>query len=202
MKPDFSYENALFEKGFKMVAGVDEVGRGPVAGPIVSAAVIMNPEAKIIEGITDSKALTSAKRAKLKEEIMKNCLAWNISEISGFVIDKEGISKANRLALKSAVLGLKIRPDYTLIDFFTLQPDILSTGIVKGDLKVYSIACASILAKVYRDDIMVSYASKYPEYKFDQNKGYLTKFHLEAISEHGFCEVHRQSFWPVREMIF
>jgi len=201
MKPSFNYELSLFKKDCNFVAGVDEVGRGSVAGPIIAAAVIMNPVVSFIEGITDSKLLTAIKRLKLKEEIIKNSLTWNISEISNFTIDKEGISKANELALKLAVTGLKIKPDYVLIDFFNLELDIPSCGVVKGDINVYSIACASILAKVYRDQLMTNLAYAYPEYKFNQNKGYLTKIHLEAICEHGFCDVHRQSFWPVKEMV-
>jgi ribonuclease HII len=202
MKPDFRLEQSLIEKGFTYIAGVDEVGRGPVAGPIVAAAVIMNPDLPLIEGIADSKTLNSIKRLKLKQEIINNALAWNIAEIDSFIIDEEGISKSNKKVLNEALAGLSISPNYALIDFFNLDSNILSRGIVRGDKVVYSISCASILAKIYRDDLMVEFSKLYPDYKFEENKGYLTKYHLEAICEHGYCEIHRKSFWPVKEMVF
>ncbi|OIP24600.1 ribonuclease HII [bacterium CG2_30_37_16] len=199
---DLSREKEFTLQGYKFIAGVDEVGRGPVAGPIVSAAVIMNLNKPEIMGINDSKLLSPKKRLELREKIIENSLCWSIAEVSNFTIDKEGISQSNRSVLKLAVSKLEIKPDFVLIDFFKI-PDlgIKSESITHGDAKVYSIACSSILAKVYRDELMDKQAQKYPEYHFHTNKGYLTKKHLEAITEYGWTEIHRLSFWPVSVMM-
>ncbi|KKQ93720.1 MAG: ribonuclease HII [candidate division CPR2 bacterium GW2011_GWC1_39_9] len=199
---ELAREKELIGQGYKFVAGVDEVGRGPVAGPIVSAAVIMDPAKPAIKGINDSKLLSAKKRLELREKIIENSLCWSAAEVSNYTIDKEGISLSNRLVLKQAVNKLKIKPDFVLIDFFKI-PDlgIKSESVTHGDSKIYSIACASILAKVYRDDLMNKQAEKYPEYHFHTNKGYLTKKHLEAITEYGWTSIHRLSFWPVSAML-
>ena len=202
MKPNFKTEKKLFEQGYNLIAGVDEVGRGSLAGPIVAAGIIMDPKKPMIRDVRDSKLLDHKKRVKLREEIYKRALCWGIGDISHLIIDKYGLTAANKLALKSAIANLKVQPDYVLIDFVTLtELEIPSESIVKGDAKIYSIACASIIAKVYRDELMIAASQNYPEYKFHSNKGYLTKFHLEAICEHGFCDLHRQSFWPVSAIL-
>jgi len=160
------------------------------------------PAKPAIKGINDSKLLSAKKRLELREKIIENSLCWSAAEVSNYTIDKEGISLSNRLVLKQAVNKLKIKPDFVLIDFFKI-PDlgIKSESVTHGDSKIYSIACASILAKVYRDDLMNKQAEKYPEYHFHTNKGYLTKKHLEAITEYGWTSIHRLSFWPVSAML-
>ncbi|HBG81862.1 TPA: ribonuclease HII [candidate division CPR2 bacterium] len=199
---DFFVGESQIAYDFNYIAGVDEVGRGPVAGPIVAAAVIMDPKKSPIKGIADSKLLTHKKRVELREKIIRDAIAFNIAEISRFEIDRIGIQRANEKVLMKATLGLKTNPDFVFIDYFKLPNlKIPNESIVKGDLNNYSIACASIIAKVYRDGLMDKAHENYPEYNFCKNKGYLTKFHLDAILEHGFSDLHRESFWPMRELI-
>lgn len=194
---NFNLEKSLFEEGYKFIAGVDEVGRGPVAGPIMAAAVIMDPQKPIIEGAKDSKLLSYKKRLFLREKILENAISWATAEISNSGIDSCGIQEANMQVLKEAVYNLKIRPDFCLIDYFAVPNfDIDSKSVISGDAVIYSIACASIIAKVYRDEFMIKVHEKYPIYNFLGNKGYLTKHHLEALGEVGFCNLHRLSFWP------
>ena len=194
-----SYERELHQKGneagpVRFIAGVDEVGRGPLAGPVVTAAVIL-PEDFNIPGVTDSKKLSEKRREELFEVIKENALAWNIGLRDHEVIDEINILNATKEAMKDAVDGLSIRPDHVLVDALTIPGvDIPQTGIIKGDANSVSIAAASILAKVTRDRMMVEYHHLYPDYAFDRNKGYGTKAHYEGLDRAGACPIHRKSF--------
>ncbi|MBO5526160.1 MAG: ribonuclease HII [Clostridia bacterium] len=188
------YERKWQERGYALIAGVDEVGRGPLAGPVVTAAVIM-PLDDLIEGVDDSKKLSPKKREKLAEEIQKKAIAYCISEVSHTVIDEINILQATRLCMKQSVEGLKIAPSCVLTDG-NMMLDIAfeQESIVKGDAKSYSVGCASILAKVYRDNLMKEMAKAYPYYGFEKNAGYGTALHIQGIREHGLCEIHRKTF--------
>ena len=187
-------ERALHAQGYKYVCGVDEVGRGPLAGPVVCAAVIM-PADGIIDGVDDSKKLSAKKREKLAALIRENAIAWAICCIEPQVIDQINILQATRLCMKNAVESLKVMPDFVLTDGnMTLDIAIPQKYVIKGDANCYCIGAASILAKVCRDGIMDGYAGQYPEYAFESNKGYGTARHIAAIKEHGICPVHRRSF--------
>lgn len=202
---DLTYEREYFLKGYTAVAGVDEVGRGPLAGPVVCAAVIMPlEEEKRILGVDDSKKLSAKKRKELSEQIKATARAYCIAEADEETIDKINILQATRLGMKNAIWGLKIAPDFVLTDGnMTLDIDIPQKSIVKGDALVYSIGAASIIAKVYRDELMQRYAEEFPEYGFEKNVGYGTKRHIEAIKEVGICRIHRRTFikkfWDGRE---
>lgn len=190
------YEREYAGKGFFAVAGVDEVGRGPLAGPVVCAAVIMPSEEEYrIEGINDSKKLSKAKREALAEQIKKTARAYAIEEVSEETIDEINILQATRLCMKRAVESLRIIPDMVLVDgVMTLDIAIPQRSIVQGDALVYSIGAASILAKVYRDALMAKYREEFPEYGFERNAGYGTKEHIAAIKEVGICRIHRKTF--------
>ena len=188
------YERELCEKGLKYICGVDEVGRGPLAGPVVCAAVIM-PLDSLIEGVDDSKKLTAKKREKLAEEIRKIAIACHISLIEPQIIDKINILEATKLCMKNAVEGLSVKPDFVLTDGnMTLDISVPQKSIIKGDANSYTIGCASIVAKVYRDALMDKYAEEYPQYDFVHNKGYGTAKHVEAIKACGLTVIHRRSF--------
>ncbi len=188
------FEKMYSEKGYKAVCGVDEAGRGPLAGPVFAAAVIL-PEGLVIEGINDSKKLSEKKREKLFDEIIEKASAYCIASASVEEIEEMNILQADMLAMKRAVEGLSVKADFAMIDGNkTPQLDIPCEAIVKGDAKSQSIAAASILAKVSRDRLICSLAEKYPEYGFEKHKGYGTKAHREAILEYGPCEIHRMSF--------
>lgn len=175
------------------IAGADEAGRGPLAGPVVAAAVIF-PENCIIEGINDSKKLSEKKREKLYEEITEKSI-WSVGIVDVDVIERINILNAARLAFKQAVEGLPEKPAFLFADYITgLDLSVPHTAIVKGDAKVYSIAAASIVAKVTRDRIICDYDAQYPEYGFAKHKGYGTKAHREAILKYGPCPIHRMSF--------
>lgn len=188
------YERELSSAGYKNICGVDEVGRGPLAGPVVCAAVIM-PLDDIIEGIDDSKKLTAKKRKSLAEQIKSKALAYCIRRIEPAVIDEINILEATRLCMKNAVEDLALPPEYVLTDGnMTLNIAIPQRSIIKGDALSYSIGAASILAKVYRDALMDIYADAYPDYAFEKNKGYGTAAHIEGIKRAGLCAIHRKSF--------
>lgn len=188
------YERELNSQGYKYICGVDEVGRGPLAGPVVCAAVIM-PLDDIIEGVDDSKKLSAKKRTQLAEEIEKKAVAYAICRIEPQVIDEINILEATKLCMKNAVESLKIQPDFVLTDGnMTLNIKTPQQSLIKGDYYSYSIGAASIIAKVYRDKLMDEYAEVYPEYAFEENKGYGTKKHIEGILSAGLSPIHRKSF--------
>ena len=188
------YERELLAKGFKYICGIDEVGRGPLAGPVVCAAVIMPLDAPI-DGVDDSKKLSPKKRAYLSELIIKNAAAYAICRVEPQTIDEINILQATRLCMKNAAQSLKIKPDFILTDGnMTLDTDVPQRSVTGGDGLSYSIGAASVIAKVYRDKIMDEYAEIYPAYSFDKNKGYGTKAHIEAIKSSGLCPIHRRSF--------
>lgn len=191
----YSFEEALLEKGFSAVCGVDEAGCGPLAGPVYAAAVILNPEDHI-SGLNDSKKLSEKKRELLFPEIQKRALAWAIASASAEEIDRMNILQARLLAMRRAISALQIRPDYILVDGNRdPQPEEAPTLlIVKGDAKSASIAAASILAKVARDRFMLELDAQYPEYAFAKHKGYPTKLHEERILQYGACPQHRKTF--------
>jgi len=194
MKPHFREENKLFKNGYKLVAGVDEVGRGALAGPIVAAAVILSQKTKI-KGINDSKKLKPQKREELYKKITASAISWSVSLIDNKFIDKKGITKANSDVLKGAVKKLKVKPDYLLIDAVKIKcGNIPSKSVIKGDEKIRSIAAASIVAKVFRDSLMRDYHHIFPKYSFHLHKGYGTKKHFAAIKKHGLSPLHRRSF--------
>ena len=187
------YERKHIDSGKRYIAGVDEVGRGPLAGPVVCASVIM-PLDDIIEGIDDSKKLSEKKREKLFEIIKEKAIAYSIREISEKEIDEINILNAVKKCMTDAVKTLSVKPDITLVDGVDTGLDIEAEYLVKGDSKSYTIGCASILAKVYRDDLMVKMAEVYPEYGFEKHKGYGTKVHIDKIKEIGACKLHRKTF--------
>ncbi len=182
----------IYEK-YDHIAGIDEVGRGPLAGPVVTCAVIMKKDSDIT-GITDSKKLSRAKMIKLKEEILEDALEVSYGYANNRVIDKINIRQATLKAMKEAVDKLAIKPDILLIDAERIDSNIPQLNIVKGDLNEYAISCASILAKVRRDNIMINFSKIYPGYSFDTNMGYGTKKHYEAIDNNGVTSIHRKSF--------
>lgn len=187
------YERNFLEKGCSLVAGVDEVGRGPLAGPVVCAAVIM-PLDDIIDGVDDSKKLSAKKREYLAKIIKEKAVAYSIAEISPEEIDRINILEAVKKCMVKAVEGLSVKPNVTLVDGNNTSLPINAEYIIKGDSKSYSIGCASIIAKVYRDNLMTDYAQTYSEYGFEKHKGYGTKFHIEKIKEIGACKLHRKTF--------
>lgn len=188
------FERELAAQGYKYICGVDEVGRGPLAGPVVCAAVIMPLDA-LIEGIDDSKKLSAKKRENLSEKIMQNAIAYAICRVEPQVIDEINILQATRLCMKNAVESLSVSPDYVIVDGnMTLDINFPQKYIVKGDANSYSIGAASIIAKVYRDKVMAEYAGQYPCYAFEKNVGYGTATHIAAIEQNGLCPIHRRSF--------
>ena len=198
--PSHAYEKALYRKNFNHVAGVDEVGRGPLAGPIVAAAVILPPDCKI-KGLDDSKKISPRRREILFIQIIKQAVAVGLGKVNHALIDRINIGRANLLAMKMAVEKLKLKPDYLLVDGARnrLDVSIPQRAINRGDAKCSSIAAASIVAKVTRDRLMKKYHVKYPFYGFDRHKGYGTALHLKQLSQYGPCPIHRRSFLPVRQ---
>lgn len=188
------YEKEEQIKGNFIIAGVDEVGRGPLAGPVCVASVIM-PLDDLIEGIDDSKKVSEKKRATLAELIKEKAIAYSVQMVSEDVIDKINILQATKLCMKQAIESLTLKPDVVLIDAIDkLDTDVNIRGIIKGDALSYSIGCASILAKVTRDEYMVQLSKEYPEYGFEKHKGYGTKVHIDALKKYGPCVHHRLSF--------
>lgn len=188
------YENEAFKDGYSTVCGVDEAGRGPLAGPVYAAAVIL-PQNLMIDGINDSKKLSEKKRELLYDEIIKNARAFSIASASETEIDDINILNATFLAMKRAIEGLNLKPDLALIDGNRAPKlDIPTKTIIKGDSLSASIAAASILAKVTRDRLMVKLSNEYPQYGFEKHKGYGTKLHVEALKKYGPSIIHRKSF--------
>ena len=190
------YERALIAKGYQYVAGVDEVGRGPLAGPVVCAAVIMPlDENSLVVGVDDSKKLSEKKREALAEQIKERALAYTIIEIDEKTIDTINILEATKLGMKRAIEQLKIQPDVVLTDGnMTINIAHPQQSVIHGDALSYSIGAASIIAKVHRDKMMVDFAQTYPDYGFEKNKGYGTAEHIKGIKEKGLCPIHRRSF--------
>ena len=187
------YERKYYDKGVMLVAGVDEAGRGPLAGPVCVASVIM-PQDNIIEEINDSKKLSEKKREKLYDEIIKTALCYHIELIDNNTIDRINILNATKLGMKKCIESLEIIPEIVIIDAVKIDTEITTDSIVKGDAISYNVAAASILAKVTRDRLMVELDKKYPEYNFKKHKGYGTKEHIEALKQFGKCDIHRNSF--------
>ena len=189
------------KQGCFFIAGVDEAGRGPLAGPVVASAVILPEDYPIPAGINDSKKLTASMRAKLFHEIKENSrIRWSVGIVDSSKIDEINILQATYLAMKEAVLALGKDVDFCLVDGLPVHGlPVDHKAIVKGDSRSYSIAAASIVAKETRDQMMVDLASQYPQYGFEKHKGYGTKAHLQALMEHGPCPMHRFSFEPVRK---
>jgi len=188
-----AYEKKYMQAGFKYVAGVDEVGRGPLCGPVVCCAVIM-PLDDIIEGIDDSKKLSEKKREKLYDQILEKAISVKICSVDNEEIDEINILNATKKCMTDCVNGLDVEPDVVLLDAVKLDINYPSESIIKGDMASYTIGAASIVAKVYRDRLMMKYAEAYPQYDLASNKGYGTKKHIEAIKEYGPCPIHRRTF--------
>ena len=188
-------EEEFYEKKIELIGGIDEAGRGPLAGPVVVACVIM-PKDSMIEGVNDSKKVSEKKREKLYEEITKTAISYEVGIINQKEIDNINILNATKLGLTTAIKGLKVKPEFILVDALTNIDTckIPYRSIVKGDAKCYCIACASIIAKVTRDRIMRQWAEVYPQYGFEKHKGYGTAMHIQAIKEYGLCPLHRHSF--------
>lgn len=198
----YEYEFELYNKGIKYIGGVDEVGRGPLIGPVVTACVVLPKDFKL-EGLTDSKQLSEKKRDKFFEYIKENAIACEVGIIGPEIIDEVNIYEATKLAMLQAINKVKekIKLEHVLIDAMPLDLDIPSTSIIKGDAKSISIAAASVIAKVTRDKIMYELDEKYPQYGFKNHKGYPTKKHIEAIHTYGLIEGYRKSYGPVKEIL-
>ena len=195
----FEFDGNYFEEGLTLIAGVDEAGRGPWAGPVVAAAVILPKDARI-EGLNDSKKLTSSKREKLFVEIAHKALAVGVGVIGHEVIDEVNILEATYLAMKAAIKGLSSVPELVLVDGWPIPGlRLRQSAIIAGDGKSAAIAAASIIAKVTRDRMMTELSAKYPQYDFHRHKGYGTKEHRSALERYGPCPIHRKSFAPVME---
>lgn len=195
-RPTFDFEQKLWEKGYRYIVGLDEVGRGAWAGPVVVGAVIFSPQSNLPKEIRDSKELSPTLRGKLSKIIKRRALAFSFGLVKAREINKIGIGKATQLAMRKAIRNLSLQADFHLIDAFYIKYLKRSTQlpIKKGDKKSLTIASASIIAKVFRDELMVELATFHPGFYFDQNKGYGTKRHQEAIRSLGFCPIHRTSF--------
>ena len=200
LKDNYYFERKLRETGVNFVAGVDEVGRGPLVGPVVAACVVL-PEHFNLAGLTDSKKLSEKKREYFYAEIMKQALGVGVGIISEKVIDEVNIYEATKMAMKEAIKNCNCKIEHVLIDAMKLDIDIPITSIIKGDLKSITISAASVIAKVTRDRMLDELDKKYPMYDFKNNKGYPTKKHLEAIKKYGIIAEHRRSYGPVSEYL-
>ncbi len=196
----YCYERELINKGIKLIAGVDEVGRGPLVGPVVTAAVIL-PINYQLPGLNDSKKLTEKQREKFYDIIMHDAISVSIGMKSAEIIDEVNIYEATKLAMVDAINGLSIKPEHVLIDAMPLDISIPHTSIIKGDAKSLSIAAASVIAKVTRDRMLIELDKKYPQYNYKKNKGYPTKEHIEAINKYGLIDGYRKTYGPVRDYL-
>ena len=192
-KDTLAFERELLASGARLIGGMDEAGRGPLAGPVVAAAVIMPLDCPI-EGVDDSKQVSEKKRERLYDEIIDKAIAYKIVAVDEKVIDEINILNATKRAMTECVAGLSVRPDIVLVDAVKLALEVPTKAIIKGDALSYSIAAASILAKVYRDRLMRAYDEQYPEYGFAKHKGYGTKDHIEALRTYGPTPIHRRTF--------
>lgn len=196
----YLYEKELWNSGINYIGGVDEVGRGPLIGPVVTACVIL-PKDFYLEGLTDSKKLTEKKRDIFYDYIMEHALAVGVGMMSAEIIDEVNIYEATKLAMKQAIDNCTIKPEHVLIDAMKLDLDVPSTSIIKGDAKSITIAAASVIAKVTRDRMLIELDKKYPMYGFKNHKGYPTKKHIEAINEYGIIDGYRKTFGPVKDYL-
>lgn len=200
MEDLYSYERDLIKQNITLIAGVDEVGRGPLVGPVVAAAVILPVNYKL-DGLTDSKKLSEKKRDLFYDIINHDAISIGIGVISEKIIDEVNIYEATKLAMKEALNNLSVTPEHVLIDAMPLDIDIPRTSIIKGDAKSLSIAAASVIAKVTRDRMMYELDKKYPMYNFKKNKGYPTKEHVLAINQYGIIKEHRITYGPVKDYL-
>jgi len=196
----YSYERDLINRGVTLIAGVDEVGRGPLVGPVVTSAVILPVNYKL-EGLTDSKKLTEKKRDKFYNIIMRDAISVGIGIVDAKIIDEVNIYEATKIAMKEAINNLDVTPEHVLIDAMPLELDLPTTSIIKGDAKSLSIAAASVIAKVTRDRMMYELDKKYPMYNYKKNKGYPTKEHVEAINKYGIIDGYRLTYGPVKDYL-
>lgn len=196
----YKYEKELITKGITLIAGVDEVGRGPLVGPVVTAAVILPVNYKL-DGLTDSKKLSEKKRNYFYDIIMHDAINVSIGRVDNNIIDEVNIYEATKIAMIKAINNLKIKPEHVLIDAMPLDIEIPHTSIIKGDAKSLSIAAASVIAKVTRDREMYELDKKYPMYNYKKNKGYPTKEHIKAINEYGIHDMYRKTYGPVRDYL-
>lgn len=198
----YEYENELYDKGIKYIGGVDEVGRGPLIGPVVASCVVL-PKDFVLEGLTDSKKLSEKKRNLFYDYIINNCVAYAVGIVSPEEIDEINIYEASRKAMIIAINKVReqINLEHVLIDAMPINLDIPTTSIIKGDAKSISIAAASVIAKVTRDSMMYELDKKYPMYGFASHKGYPTKKHIEAIHKYGLIDGYRKSYGPVKEVL-
>lgn len=200
MEDLYTFERELIKDGVKLIGGIDEVGRGPLVGPVVACCCIL-PLNYELEGLTDSKKLSEKKREKFYDILIQDAISYGIGVIDEKIIDEVNIYEATKLAMLDAINKCQIKPEHLLIDAMKLDTDIPSTSIIKGDSKSLSIAAASVIAKVTRDRMMVELDKKYPMYDFKSNKGYPTKKHVEAINKYGIIKEHRKTYSPVKEYI-
>ncbi|MFA5358731.1 MAG: ribonuclease HII [Patescibacteria group bacterium] len=199
--PTFKLEQIALADGFTLIAGIDEAGRGPWAGPLCAAAVILDIASFSNDAVRDSKMLTAKKREELSPWIKENCIAWSAGEVSSEEIDAIGLQMGNKTAMKRAIENLATKPDFILTDYVGRIEFRTPFKVVKmGDKLSISIAAASIIAKVHRDEIMMRLAEQYPEYRFDLHKGYGTALHQEMIQKYGLCPIHRRSFRPIKQV--
>ena len=194
------YERLAYQEGASFIAGVDEVGRGPLAGPVVAAAVILPKNIEDL-GFDDSKKLSASKREEIYRLIQEKAIAIGIGIVDADIIDQVNIYQASRLAMQQAVSELKIQPDYLLIDAMKIDVNTPQIGIIKGDAKSISIAAASIVAKQVRDQMMQEFDELYPGYNFSNNAGYGTPKHLEGLNKKGICPIHRKTFAPIKDFL-
>jgi len=194
--PTLDIEKALWKSGYSLVCGIDEVGRGCFAGPVCAGAVIFSKDCELIEGVADSKLLKSSQREKVAVKIKDLALAWFVAEVSVSKINKVGIGKATQMAFRKAIKSLGRSPDFVLIDAFYIKHlnRKRQKAVKDGDTICASISAASIIAKVYRDELMQKLHKKYPQYGFDKHKGYGTKLHQDTIKKYGLSKIHRKSF--------
>ena len=198
----YKYENELYEQGINYIGGVDEVGRGPLIGPVVTACVVL-PKDFVLAGLNDSKQLSEKKRNEYYKYIKEHAIACEIGIIEPEIIDEVNIYEATKLAMKQAIdkVNKKIKLEHVLIDAMPLELEIPTTSIIKGDAKSISIAAASVIAKVTRDEMMYELDKIYPQYGFKSHKEYPTKKHLEAINQYGLIEGYRKTYGPVKKII-
>ena len=191
------YEDELEQKGINYIAGVDEVGRGPLIGNVVAACCVLSKDFKL-DGLNDSKKLTDKKRRELFPKILSEAVSYAVVSIDNNKIDEINILEASRLAMEEAIKKLSVKPDYILTDAMKIHTDIPYMDIIKGDIRSYTIGCASIIAKVIRDDLMIELSKEFPGYEWEKNKGYPTKKHKAALYQLGITKHHRVSYEPVK----